>query len=139
MTSMTTTPGRTGDHTYRPCRGRRTALRRRIMCLASTGIAASFAAGMVFGAPAYADPVSGTSTTVEMPMPGADQSSSSGSAYQPPSVSITTQDGTGGIDRDGTNGVIDPDGTNGRVTGPLVRATPVVLAAPAPMSPHVPS
>ena len=70
-------------------------------------------------------------------MPGADRSSSSGSTYQPPSVRMTAQDGTGGIDRDGTNGVIDPDGTNGRITGPLLRAAPDILAAPAPMSPHV--
>ena len=133
MTTTTTPPGRKGDHTYRP-----DSVTRRIMCLASTVFAASFAAAMVFGAPAYADPVSGTSTTVEMPMPGADRSSGGGgSTYQPPSVSITMQDGTGGIDRDGTNGAIDADGTNGRITGPLLRATAEILAAPAPTSPHV--
>ena len=106
--------------------------------LASLVIAATFAAGVAFGAPAHADPMSGTSTTVEMPMPGAGQSpGSDGSAYQPPAAVTDVQDGTGGVDRDGTNGAIDPDGTNGRITGPLMRATPEIRATPAPMSPHV--
>ena len=42
-----------------------------------------------------------------------------------------------GVDRDGTTGIVDSDGTNGRITGPLVKATPVVRAEPAPISPHV--
>ena len=106
--------------------------------LVSTIVAASFAAGLVFGAPAFADPASGTSTTVEMPMPSPGQSGAGGgSAYQPPQVSVAVQDGSGGVDRDGTTGTVDSDGTNGRITGPLVTATPVVRAEPAPISPHV--
>ena len=71
-----------------------------------------------------------------MPSPG--QSAAGGdSAYQPPQVSVAVQDGSGGVDRDGTTGTVDSDGTNGRITGPLVTATPVVRAEPAPISPHV--
>jgi len=71
-----------------------------------------------------------------MPSPG--QSAAGGdSAFQPPQVSVAVQDGSGGVDRDGTTGTVDSDGTNGRITGPLVKATPVVRAEPAPTSPHV--
>jgi hypothetical protein len=93
--------------------------------LVSTIVAASFAAGLVFAAPAFADPASGTSTTVEMPMPSPGQSGAGGdSAYQSPQVSVSVQDGSGGVDRDGTTGIVDSDGTNGRITGPQVTATP---------------
>lgn len=106
----------------------------RILHLVSTVVTALFAAGVVFGAPAQADPVSNTSTVVEMPMPGPGKSDS---AYKPPSVGVTVQDGAGGVDRDGTNGMIDPDGTDGMITGPLMRATPGIRAEPAPISPHI--
>ena len=109
-------------------------MKRRVSHLA-TIIAAPFAAAILFGAPAHADPLSGTTTTVEMttvemttvemPTSGANQS-----------IVVSVQDGAGGIDRDGTNGVVDPDGTNGRITGPLMRATPGVRADAAPASPH---
>lgn len=99
-----------------------------------TAIVIAFSAGIVFGAPAYADPASGTTTTVEMPMPGTGQSADGGASYQPPTVSMSVQGGAGGVDPDGTSGLIDPDGTNGRITGPLMRATPDVRAAPAPPS-----
>lgn len=115
-------------------------MKRRISQRVCPAIVTILAAGLVFGAPAQADPASGTSTTVEMPMPGASQSTDSGdSKYQSPPVSMTVQDGSGGVDRDGTNGLIDPDGTNGRITGPLIRATPAVRADPAPLSPRVSS
>lgn len=113
-------------------------MKHRILHLVSTAAVASFAVGMAFVAPAYADPMSGTSTTVEMPMPGQGQSAAGGdSAYQPPPVSVAVQDDTGGVDRDGTNGFVDPDGTDGTITGPLMKATPAVRATPAPVSPHV--
>ncbi len=101
-------------------------------------IVTTIAAALLFGAPAHADPLSGASTTVEMPLPSVGPTAGSGdSRYQPPPVSMTAQGGSGGIDRDGTNGVIDPDGTNGRITGPLIRATPAIRAAPAPLSPRL--
>lgn len=112
--------------------------RRRFVCRAATVVVAVLASAILFGAPASADPTSGNAATIVMQMPDASQSSdSSGSAYQPPSVGISVQDGTGGVDRDGTSGVIDPDGINGRVSGPLLRATPGVRATPAPLSPHL--
>lgn len=101
-------------------------------------IVTTLAAALLFGAPAHADPVSGASSTVDMPLPAAGPPASSGdSRYQPPPVSMSVQDGSGGVDRDGTNGAIDPDGTNGRVTGPLIRAIPAIRAAPAPLSPRL--
>ncbi len=112
--------------------------RRRFAYRATAVVVAAFASTFLFGAPASADPPSGNETTIVMPMPGVSQSSgSSGSTYQPPPVGISVQDGTGGVDRDGTSGVIDPDGINGRVSGPLMRATPGVRATPAPLSPHL--
>lgn len=114
----------------------------RMKNLAAMASALLFALAVAVGAPASADPISGTSTTVDMPMSGAEMpsaggaSGSGGSSYQSPSVSMAVQDGAG-VDRDGTNGVIDPDGTNGRVSGPLLRATPEIRAEPAPTSPRV--
>lgn len=98
---------------------------------------AVFAAGIAFGVPAYADPSSGNTTTIEMPMPGPDQSADGGASYRPPTVSMSAQGGAGGVDHDGTSGSIDSDGINGRVTGPLMHATPDIRAEPAPLSPHV--
>ena len=113
-------------------------MKHRILHLASTAAVASFAVGMAFVAPAYANPISGTSTTVEMPLPGQARSTAAGdSAYQPPPVTVAVQDGTGGVDPDGTNGIVDPDGTDGKITGPLMTATPAIRAAPAPLSPRV--
>ncbi len=108
---------------------------------AGAAIAALFAAALFLGAPAYADPVSGNTTTVQMPTPGADSSggTGSGSVHQSAPVILTEQGGSGGIDRDGTEGAIDPDGTTGTITGPLVTAIPAVRAAPAPGSPRAAS
>lgn len=103
-------------------------------------LAASVAAGLVFVAPANADPPSGNSTTVEMTMPGPNQfSDTSGSrdSYHPPAVTMAVQSGSGGVDRDGTTGVIDPYGTQGNISGPLMRAVPEIRAEPAPLSPRV--
>ncbi len=97
---------------------------------------AVFAAGIAFGVPAYADPASGNTTTVEMPMPGTDQPADGAASYRPPMASMSVQGGAGGVDRDGTSGSIDSDGINGRVTGPLMHATPDIFAEPAPLSPH---
>lgn len=113
-------------------------MKHRALHRAATIIAATFAAAIVFGAPAHADPLSGPSTTVEMPMPGAGQPASGGGAsYQAPSVTVAVQDGSGGVDRDGTTGVIDPDGVDGSITGPIMRAAPGYRADAAPSSPHV--
>lgn len=101
-------------------------------------VAASFSAALVFAAPAPADPPSGTSTTVEMSMPGTGQVADGGdTAYQSPPVSMAVQDGTGGVDRDGTDGSVNPDGTDGRITGPLMVATPAIRAEAAPTSPRI--
>ncbi|MCW1957688.1 MAG: hypothetical protein KIH64_003900 [Mycobacterium sp.] len=106
--------------------------------IASAVVAAPLTLAVVFGAPAHADPASGPSTTVEMPMPGAGElSDGSDSADQPPSATLAVQAGAGGVDRDGTSGMIDPDGTNGPITGPLLRATPGIRSEPAPPSPHI--
>lgn len=99
--------------------------------------AIALAAGLALGAPAYADPVSSNTTTVQMPMPGTAPSTDGPASYEPPKSGMSVQDGAGGIDRDGTNGMIDPDGTTGRITGPSITATPGVRAEAAPLSPRV--
>lgn len=113
----------------------------RIAKRACAALVAGFATALVLGAPAHANPASGTDTTVQMQMPGAGSSGGGGSdsAYQSAPVTLAEQGGGGGVDLDGTAGVIDPDGTTGTVTGPLLRATPAIHAAPAPGSPRVKS
>lgn len=101
-----------------------------------TVIVAVFAAGIALGAPAYADPISGNTTTVEMPTPGAGQSFEGGSPYQSPPVTVAVQAG-GGVDRDGTDGTINVNGTQGGISGPLLRAVPPIRAKPAPLSPRI--
>lgn len=111
----------------------------RILHRVGAAMVAVSTAIVLLAAPAHADPASGNATTVEMTMPGPVQPSSetgSGNPYQPPPVTLTEQDGGGGVDRDGTDGVVDPDGTNGTITGPLIRATPAIHAQPAPQSPR---
>lgn len=100
--------------------------------------AAALSGGIVFGPPAHADPPSGSETMVEIPLPGpagTAASSQAADSYQPPVVTLSEQGGdAGGVDRDGTDGQIDPDGTNGTITGPLMRAIPLIRAEPAPKS-----
>ena len=115
-------------------------MKRPILHRAGAVTCAALAAVVVLAAPAHADPASGNATTVEMTLPEPVQQSSrsgSGDAYQPPPVTLTGQDGGGGLDRDGTNGMVDLDGTNGTITGPLMRVTPAVRARPAPESPRI--
>ena len=111
-----------------------------VSLFSAAALAMSLAAGIVFSAPAKADPPSGSATTVEMAMPGASQSADGPGprgTYQPPPVTIAVQGGTGGVDRDGTAGVVDPDGTEGRISGPQIRAVPEIRANPAPLSPRI--
>ena len=111
-------------------------MKRSILHSSATVIAALITAGLVLVAPAHADPPSGSTTTVDMPMPGPAQPAGRGSSadlYTPPSVTLTAQGG--GVDRDGTNGVVSPNATDGVITGPAVRAIPLIRADPTPLSP----
>lgn len=111
-------------------------------------------AGMV-GTTAHADPPSGGTTSVSMPMPRRHKAVRGfADTYNPPSTTLTVQDGAeanadgvvvsmsgAGIDRDGTNGAVNLSGIDGVVyangmespmTGPMMDARPQFRAAPAP-------
>lgn len=98
---------------------------------ASAVVAALLAAAVALSAPAQADPPSGTTSSVDMQMPGpspVDSPRQPSVPYAPPSASLSAQRG-GAVDRDGTDGYVDSDGTNGTITGPLIRAVPVIPAS----------